>query len=401
MDGAVASAFRIGDQLPAAFLWSWQGNMLLEKASFEDVEAKIEEYLRESPRIAVEALDDDGEPDSMLEALIRAEFARSARFDVVSTPDELARLRALKKESFDPRKADEQQCKLGAEISANSLVKARVLGNGADARLAVGFHNVETGCQSALATVPFGSRAPEVAVAEAVAGLVTQLVGQIAMPQPADGQAGLGLSMRTAEEDWQKTAKYVLFSDADFFARRGHLDGYMKKYPNGSPHSHVAQKWRSIMDEGIWTADPAHPNAMVRIKWMMAGGLTLGITWFSYALSASLITAISNESSDSNTPSSAIWMPWVPIAGPFLALRAQPGQYAYWKVLHVMCGVLEVGGAVAFLVGAFMSPGTPTAETMEEAGLKEPDVSWRFGRDWILSPVATDTFNGIAFTGRL
>ncbi len=55
LEGRVADSFRLNGQLPAAFLWSWQGNLLVQKGHVAEVEREVERYLRDAPRVAMEA----------------------------------------------------------------------------------------------------------------------------------------------------------------------------------------------------------------------------------------------------------------------------------------------------------------------------------------------------------
>jgi len=399
LDGAVADAYRVGSELPAAFLWSWQGNLLLERASVDDVAAAVEAYLKESPRVAVEALDAQGQQAPMLEALIRAEFARSARFDILSSKDEIERIRALRKESYDLRRDEEQQCRLGAEVSANSLVQARVLHEGPEARLAVGLHNLETGCQSALATVPLGARAPEVAVAEAVGALMRQVAGEVHMPEGAERQTDAQAFVKRAEDDWRTTAKYVLFSDASYDERRAQLDGYLKKYPQGAPYLDVAQKWRSYMD-GI--KDPASRRASLKKHLLYSGIYTLSISWLSYALPMSVLSAVGRElnSDEHEPPASLVWKPWIPVAGPFLVIADTDGPV--FAAINGFTGACEAGGALAIILGLAIPGGGPIDGALDESGLGSTngDASYRFGRDWIVMPVTGPSWGGLGVVGR-
>ncbi len=41
LDGRIANAFGVGGGLPAAFLWSWQGNLLLRKGHIDAAEGEV------------------------------------------------------------------------------------------------------------------------------------------------------------------------------------------------------------------------------------------------------------------------------------------------------------------------------------------------------------------------
>jgi len=45
-EGAVEQRFGVGGQLPSAFLWSWQGNLLVQRGHVDQVQPAIEDHLR-------------------------------------------------------------------------------------------------------------------------------------------------------------------------------------------------------------------------------------------------------------------------------------------------------------------------------------------------------------------
>ncbi len=45
LEGTVSENFQLKGQLPAAFLWSWQGNLLVRAGHIEEVEIAVEKYL--------------------------------------------------------------------------------------------------------------------------------------------------------------------------------------------------------------------------------------------------------------------------------------------------------------------------------------------------------------------
>ena len=181
LSGAVAGSLG-AKKLPAAYLWSWQGKLLSSAGHVEDVERAVESYLKSAPRVAVEALNVAGKPDAALAALVRAELTRSDKLQVVASEAELKKLRALRKASHGARKSDTQRCKLGAEVSANSLLTARTMGKGRSARLALSLTSVETGCQLALTHVPMNLKKPAASVDEAITALHSQLRGRVQLP---------------------------------------------------------------------------------------------------------------------------------------------------------------------------------------------------------------------------
>ena len=55
LEGRIGDSFRLNGQMPAAFLWSWQGNLLVHKGHVAEVEVAIQKDLQDAPRLAIEA----------------------------------------------------------------------------------------------------------------------------------------------------------------------------------------------------------------------------------------------------------------------------------------------------------------------------------------------------------
>ncbi|MDY0061381.1 MAG: PEGA domain-containing protein [Myxococcota bacterium] len=189
-EGRIQEQWEAGS-LPQAFLWSWQGQLLAAHATAEQVEARIEEYFRTTPRIAVDTpRTRNGQAVAgakALRGLVQAELNRSARFDLVASKAELKRLvqeqRRLHGDLYD----EEAKCKLGAALPPNSLLKVFVDREGRPGgRLGLELVSLETGCLLSSAHAPLGTEdAP--AVAEAVDKLLQPLVGALELPGQAVG----------------------------------------------------------------------------------------------------------------------------------------------------------------------------------------------------------------------
>ena len=186
-DGTLQEAWK-ADALPQAFLWSWQGNLLVSHGAVEQVEKSIESYFLTQPRLFVaDPEDDEGKVHSKAKSLKRAiqiEFARSGKIAVVPAKAELDELRKLRKDSYSANFADKTQCKLGEEMSPNVLVKTTVANNGGKSRLLVGLFSIENGCLIASARAPIGWEGLQGAVTDSVGQLVRLLSGQVDMPKP-------------------------------------------------------------------------------------------------------------------------------------------------------------------------------------------------------------------------
>ncbi len=109
--------------LPEAFLWSWQGNMLVARGQHvADIETVIRRYLDANPRVQVVATDVRGKSDGALQRQVEAMLVRSGKLTVVPHAQMRKRLAEVRKDSHTVSRRDDQRCALGAEVSANSLL---------------------------------------------------------------------------------------------------------------------------------------------------------------------------------------------------------------------------------------------------------------------------------------
>lgn len=69
-EGHLAEAWGLGNRLPAAFLWSWRGPILVRKGHVDEVERAVEEELKHLPRVTLDEGMDAGVHD-----LLRTELA--------------------------------------------------------------------------------------------------------------------------------------------------------------------------------------------------------------------------------------------------------------------------------------------------------------------------------------
>lgn len=181
MDGHVSNAMGVGQKLPAAFLWSWRGNLIVRKGHFDEVERAVKGELSRLPRVA---LDLAIVPD--VREQLRVELGRTGKVDVVSGKGEDDALAAIRKESHDPRFSRESACTLGAQLAANSLVQVRMVKVGQGQKLLVQVFNAESGCLSASAGVFWNERRPEISVGEAVAELINNM--KVPLENPAESE---------------------------------------------------------------------------------------------------------------------------------------------------------------------------------------------------------------------
>lgn len=181
-DGRIGRALGVGRKLPSAWLWTWQGEALVRGGDVGQVEQELRRHLRRNPRVAIEALSADGKLDEQIRVAVATELSMTGRMDVLAGGKELERLRKLRKESHGMGRNASQRCQLGGEMSANSLVRARVLGQGKQAKLSIALLSVETGCLLASTFVSYSPKHRARSVREAVYALMSRLRRPPQMP---------------------------------------------------------------------------------------------------------------------------------------------------------------------------------------------------------------------------
>lgn len=179
-EGHLAEAWGLGNRLPAAFLWSWRGPILVRKGHVDEVERAVEEELKHLPRVTLDEGMDAGVHD-----LLRTELARTGKVDVVAGTKEEEALARIRRRSYEVQFSEPSACDLGQRLAANSLLKVSFVAAGGGKRLLVQLFSAETGCLSASAGVFWNLERPELSVAEAV----TELVNNLRVPVEQPGQA--------------------------------------------------------------------------------------------------------------------------------------------------------------------------------------------------------------------
>lgn len=184
-DGVIARAFGTGDRLPAAYLWSWQGNLLVRKGHVGEVEQAVKQWLRKAPRVDVEVSSvtrSAGVTKAALRDLVRSELQRSKKLVVVASDAERKRLKAIKVKSFKAGYDEALQCEVGKDVSANSLLDVRVTGKRARQRLQLLLLSADKGCLVGASVVDWQPGDTSVSVAEGVSELLQKLRPEIEMP---------------------------------------------------------------------------------------------------------------------------------------------------------------------------------------------------------------------------
>ena len=232
-EGQIASRWG-ADELPQAFLWSWQGNLLVNHGRIDDVENAIERYFRKIPRILVEDPVNEagkkigGTSGKILKKLIRAELKKYDKIEVIATKEERGELRKLRKESHKLNYDNASQCKLGMELSANSLLRIHRMKFGSRTNLVLEVLSAEKGCLTATATAPLYKGKLETAVAGVTEALIRKLLGTVNMPG--------GGNKRNEKKD-NLSASGMDENACDFARNAGNIEvwrEYLKKFPDGS-----------------------------------------------------------------------------------------------------------------------------------------------------------------------
>ena len=198
IDGHLSDAWGVGDELPAAFLWSWRGPMLVRKGHVQEVRKAIEDELDRLPRVTL-----DEKVARNVRDLLRTELGRTGKVDVLAGPDEEEALAAIRSTSHDTRFSDRSACRLGERLAPNSLLKTSFVKAGGGKRLMLQLFSAETGCLSASSGVFWNEQRPELSAAEAVAELMNNLRTAAELPGKTRTTKVKEREIRYQEEDWE------------------------------------------------------------------------------------------------------------------------------------------------------------------------------------------------------
>ena len=131
-DGEITDAW-YAQELPQAFLWSWQGNLLVAHGTVDNVASAVEQYFKKIPRVYVE----EGN-DKNIYKMVRSELAKKSKIEIVASNEERKALAELREKSYAGNYSDNMKCKVGEEVSANSrlVISRQKRGKKAALRLA-------------------------------------------------------------------------------------------------------------------------------------------------------------------------------------------------------------------------------------------------------------------------
>ena len=186
-DGRISEAFRVGQNLPAAFLWSWRGKLLVQRGHVAEVEKAVQAELASIPRvtIGVNNTGPDGAQLTKISDLLRSELRKTGKLEVVASVAERELLEGIRRESQKAGYAENSQCRIGEEVAANSLIKASLQRTGKEPKLLLQLFSAETGCLLQSGMAPWRQDNADQAVTIAVADLMARLRSDTEMPATA------------------------------------------------------------------------------------------------------------------------------------------------------------------------------------------------------------------------
>ncbi len=182
-EGQLSGAMGVNG-LPAAFLWSWTGELLVAGEGVEQVARAIDRELATLPRIALhlDKAGSDAATVARVGPLVRGELLRTGKVELVASEEEQQLLERVRKQSLQAGYSESTQCKLGEELAANSVLTASVQGGANGSRLYLQLLSAEKGCVTQVGVASWQPAKVELSVAAAVADLVQRLHSTAKMP---------------------------------------------------------------------------------------------------------------------------------------------------------------------------------------------------------------------------
>ncbi len=195
-DGRISNSFKVGQRLPAAFAWSWNGRLLAQRSHVVDVEKVVERELNAVPRVAFSPPDPGPDAETLAKVIeqTRSELRRNGKLDVVANESERKFLDRARRATQSAAFADHSQCKLGEELAANSLIRLSIQRAGAEPKLLLQLLSLETGCLQQSGVARWQPKNMDTSVTEAVGDLLARLRPELQMPAREQGTATPPLS---------------------------------------------------------------------------------------------------------------------------------------------------------------------------------------------------------------
>ena len=221
-DGDIADAWHAND-LPQAFLWSWQGNLLVAHGGVDNVATAVKQYFKKIPRVLVEEGSDKG-----VYKMVRSKLRAKSKIEIVASDKERKALAELRKKSSNMNYDTELQCKLGEEISANSRLVISKQKRGKKDVLVLELFSVEKGCLTASGLATMRGNI-ETEVEEAVYDLLKNLLGSVSMPgEKEKAKKQVKNTVQNSNSADQRACEYAKNKE-NFETWRL----YLKKFPDG------------------------------------------------------------------------------------------------------------------------------------------------------------------------
>ncbi|MBX2812417.1 MAG: TlpA family protein disulfide reductase [Myxococcales bacterium] len=175
-DGVIADRFGVKN-LPSAYLWGWQGQLLASNIHVAEMEKRIETWMNKAPRVAVQ-VDPVARGRTVDRATLRdaarTELQRADKMVVVATERERRLLRNLVRKSLELGRSEEGACEVGEELSANSLVRV-TLTRGRQPQLQLKLLSAERGCLIGVGATRWNPAKLVSSMGEATAALLDKL----------------------------------------------------------------------------------------------------------------------------------------------------------------------------------------------------------------------------------
>lgn len=257
-DGILAERFK-ANKLPSAFLWSWQGDLLVQRGHIEQVQPAILSWMRKTPRVDVEVqkiASGAQVTKAALFAAVRTAIQDQGKLIVVATEAERSALRKIQVRSMRESASEALQCKVGEEITANSLLKVSITG-GSRKRLRLSLFSAERGCMVASAVSDWRPKRPSASALEASSILLSKIKRK---PQLPFGKAAKGLTSappsatfsnldaelaqakaqeaqaQKLENDWKTVQRYARSQQIAKAKRVAQLERFLSVYNKNNPH---------------------------------------------------------------------------------------------------------------------------------------------------------------------
>jgi len=160
LDNTIGDFMKVSE-LPSAFLWSWDGRLLVTDArDWKTVAAELKRFLAQNPRVEVRAKSEDSRPFPLLKNLLKTEISKQGKFTVVNSETQ----------GFErPNGQEVKECSEPG-IPSNSVLQAEFTGS----RLTLSIVEIGGTCQTS-ASAPWTPAAPQAAARAALQSLMAKI----------------------------------------------------------------------------------------------------------------------------------------------------------------------------------------------------------------------------------